>query len=96
MLDPTVGRGVSFTTQHATYLAYTALGAGRVFPLVPGLLALRERGHDVHLRTAPDLVAAIRRVGLPVEPVDPRIPQPRFADRAGERLPSLPPGRAPG
>jgi UDP:flavonoid glycosyltransferase YjiC (YdhE family) len=88
MLESTAAGGVSFTPRHATYLAYTAPGAGQVFPLVPGLLALRERGHDVHLRTAPDLVAAIRRVGLAVEPVDPRIRKPPFEDHAGERSPS--------
>jgi UDP:flavonoid glycosyltransferase YjiC (YdhE family) len=87
MLDPTIASGESSTTRHATFLAYTAPCAGRVFPLVPGLLALRERGHDVHLRTAPDLVAAIRRVGLAVEPVDPRIHQLPSEERGGESPP---------
>jgi UDP:flavonoid glycosyltransferase YjiC (YdhE family) len=57
----------------ATFLAYTCPAAGHAFPLVPGLLALQERGHRVHLRTDPAIVAGIRRGGLETEPVDPRI-----------------------
>jgi MGT family glycosyltransferase len=56
-----------------TFLAYTSPAAGHVFPLVPGLLELRRRGHDVHVRTDPALVAGLRRAGLAAEPVDPRI-----------------------
>jgi UDP:flavonoid glycosyltransferase YjiC (YdhE family) len=56
-----------------TFLAYTSPAAGHVFPLVPGLLELRRRGHDVHVRTDPGLVAGLRRAGLGAEPVDPRI-----------------------
>lgn len=74
----------------STFLAYTAPAAGHAFPLVPGLLALRDRGHDVHLYTGPDLVAPIRRGGLAAEPVDPRIGEIRVGDheerRAVERL----------
>src|SRR3954468_18462357 len=57
----------------ATILAYTSPAAGHLFPVVPGLLALQERGHRVYVRTAPDLVDAARAVGLDAEPVDPRI-----------------------
>jgi MGT family glycosyltransferase len=56
-----------------TFLAYTSPAAGHLFPLVPGLLELRRRGHDVHVRTDPALVAGLRRAGLAAEPVDPRI-----------------------
>lgn len=56
-----------------TFLAYTSPAAGHLFPLVPGLLELRRRGHHVHVRTDPALVASLRRVGLAAEPVDPRI-----------------------
>ena len=58
----------------ATFLAYTSPAAGHAFPLVPGLLSLQARGHDVHLRTAPELVDAIRAAGLCAAPVDERIP----------------------
>ena len=56
-----------------TFLAYTSPAAGHLFPLVPGLLELRRRGHEVHVRTDPALVAGLRRAGLAAEPVDPRI-----------------------
>ncbi len=56
-----------------TYLAYTSPAAGHLFPLVPGLLELSRRGHDVHVRTDPGLVAGLRRAGLGAGPVDPRI-----------------------
>ncbi|MEV0132409.1 nucleotide disphospho-sugar-binding domain-containing protein [Dactylosporangium sp. NPDC050688] len=55
------------------YLVYTPPAAGHVFPLVPGLLRLRERGHAVHVRTAPELVERLRAAGLDAEPVDGRI-----------------------
>jgi MGT family glycosyltransferase len=55
------------------FLAYTSPAAGHLFPLVPGLLELRRRGHEVHVRTDPALVAGLRRAGLAAEPVDPRI-----------------------
>ncbi|HST38385.1 MAG TPA: glycosyltransferase [Conexibacter sp.] len=57
----------------ATLLAYTSPAAGHLFPLVPGLLELRARGHAVHVRTATAHVAALRAVGLEAAPVDPRI-----------------------
>jgi MGT family glycosyltransferase len=53
----------------ATFLAYTSPSAGHLFPIVPGLLALRERGHDVHVRTAAGLVAGARAAGLDAEPL---------------------------
>jgi MGT family glycosyltransferase len=53
----------------ATFLAYTSPAAGHLFPIVPGLLALRERGHAVHVRTAPELVAGVRAAGLDAEPL---------------------------
>jgi UDP:flavonoid glycosyltransferase YjiC (YdhE family) len=57
-----------------TFLAHTSPAAGHRFPLVPGLLALQERGHDVHVRTPPDLVAGARGAGLRhVEALDPRV-----------------------
>jgi MGT family glycosyltransferase len=58
----------------STYYAYTSPAAGHLFPMIPGLLELQERGHDVHLRTAPALVESARAAGLRnVEGVDPRI-----------------------
>ena len=56
-----------------TFLAYTPPATGHVFPLVPGLLALRERGHQVHVRSAPELVAPLRAAGLDAAATDPAI-----------------------
>src|SRR5439155_24518703 len=57
----------------ARIFAYTAHAAGHMFPLVPGLLALRERGHDVYVRTQAELVDAVRAAGLAADAIDPAI-----------------------
>ncbi|MDC5696332.1 glycosyltransferase [Intrasporangium calvum] len=57
----------------STILAYTSPAIGHLFPLMPLLLELRDRGHEVHLRTLGSQVAAARRAGLEVEPIDPAI-----------------------
>ncbi|WP_205472543.1 glycosyltransferase [Nocardioides sp. SYSU D00038] len=55
------------------FLVYTAPATGHVLPLVPGLLELRRRGHAVHVRTHPGLVADLRALGLDAAPVDQRV-----------------------
>ncbi|CAJ63428.1 MULTISPECIES: nucleotide disphospho-sugar-binding domain-containing protein [Frankia] len=55
------------------YLVHCSTAAGHLFPLIPGLLALQERGHDVRLRVGAALVDTARRAGLRAEPFDPRI-----------------------
>ncbi|PZT97058.1 MAG: glycosyltransferase [Gordonia sp. (in: high G+C Gram-positive bacteria)] len=57
----------------ARILAYTPPALGHVFPLVPGLLELQRRGHEIHVRTAPDAVADLRAAGLSADAVDQRI-----------------------
>src|SRR5690348_4253465 len=57
----------------STFLAYTSPATGHAFPLVPGLNALRARGHSVQLRTAPELVDQISATGLDACPLDPRV-----------------------
>ena len=42
------------------YLAYVSPAVGHVLPLVPGLLELSARGHQVHIRTLPSLVDTLR------------------------------------
>jgi len=64
----------------STFLACTAPAAGHAFPLVPGLLALQERGHSVHVRTAAALVPALRAAGLDAAPVDPAVEAIRVGD----------------
>ena len=56
-----------------TFLAYTPAAAGHLFPLMPGLLALQARGHEVHVRTGATLAATAVAAGLAAEPIDPRI-----------------------
>ncbi|MPV36891.1 glycosyltransferase [Georgenia subflava] len=57
----------------ATVLAYTSPAIGHLFPTVPLLLELRDRGHDVHVRTLGDHVGMLRDLGLAAEPIDPRV-----------------------
>jgi MGT family glycosyltransferase len=51
----------------ARFLAYTSPATGHLFPLVPGLLALVERGHEVRLYGPP-----LDDVGLDARPLAPR------------------------
>jgi MGT family glycosyltransferase len=51
------------------FLAYLTPAVGHTLPYVPGLLALQQRGHEVHVRALPDLVDALRAAGLRAEPV---------------------------
>jgi MGT family glycosyltransferase len=56
----------------STVLAYTSPAIGHLFPMVPLLLELRDRGHDVHVRTLSAHVEMLRGLGLRAEPADPR------------------------
>src|SRR5215212_425866 len=69
----------------ATILAYTSPAAGHLFPLMPGLLELAGRGHEIHVRTHADLVDAVRAAGLHAEPVDPAILDVPIADYEAKR-----------
>lgn len=51
------------------FLAYVSPAMGHLVPLVPGLLELRSRGHEVHIRTLPSMVATLRDAGLEASPV---------------------------
>jgi MGT family glycosyltransferase len=53
----------------ARILVYTPPALGHVFPLVPGLLELQRRGHEIHIRTAPGAVDDLAAVGLNAAPV---------------------------
>jgi UDP:flavonoid glycosyltransferase YjiC (YdhE family) len=57
----------------ARILAYTSPATGHVFPLVPGLLALRERGHEVLLLSPAEHVDDVRAAGVDAAPLDPRV-----------------------
>ena len=53
----------------ARILCYTSPGRGHVFPVVPILLELQQRGHDVVLYTLRDEVARVASAGLRVRPI---------------------------
>ena len=74
----------------ATVLVYTSSAAGHLYPLMPGLMALRDRGHEVHVRTIDKHVQTVRDHGIDAEPADPRIDAMEITDykakAGGERL----------
>lgn len=56
-------------------LAYTSPARGHLFPIVRTLLALKERGHEVHLRTLASEVDLMGSLGFFAEPIDAGIEQ---------------------
>jgi MGT family glycosyltransferase len=55
------------------FLAYTNPLLGHVYPVVPTLLELRRRGHEVDLYTGEAAMEPLRRLGLRVRAVDPEL-----------------------
>jgi MGT family glycosyltransferase len=53
----------------ARFLAYVTPAVGHTLPLVPGLLELQRRGHQVQARVLPALVDTLRDAGLDARPV---------------------------
>jgi len=51
------------------YLAYTSPARGHLYPLVPTLLQLRDRGHEVHVRTLASELHALRAEGLSADAI---------------------------
>ena len=56
-------------------LAYTSPARGHLFPVTPILDELRERGHDVTVRTLAASVEMLRARGMSAAAIDPRIEQ---------------------
>ncbi|HEY1687551.1 MAG TPA: hypothetical protein VGF95_01670 [Solirubrobacteraceae bacterium] len=52
----------------ARFLAYTAPGRGHLYPLVPVLEELRDRGHEIVLRPMASEVEAMRACGFDAAP----------------------------
>lgn len=50
-------------------LAYTSPASGHLFPLVPTLEALRQRGHEVTVLTLRSRLDAMRAIGFDVHPI---------------------------
>ena len=81
------------------FLVYVSPAVGHTLPLVPGLLELQRRGHDVHVKTLPALVGTLRDAGLdasPVAAVGHRRPGHRLPRRRRRRPAALRPGRPDG
>ncbi|MBW0015889.1 glycosyltransferase [Mycobacterium sp.] len=57
----------------AVILAYGSPALGHLYPMAALLCELRDRGHQVHLRTMAAGVAAMRAIGLDAAAVDPAI-----------------------
>jgi UDP:flavonoid glycosyltransferase YjiC (YdhE family) len=69
----------------ARILVFTSPAAGHLFPLVPGLLELQRRGHDVHLRIGERLLGIARDAGLNAAPADPAIDAVEVDDYTAKR-----------
>lgn len=54
-------------------LAYTSPARGHLYPIVPILLELRRRGHEVTVRTLASQVELIRGIDIPAGPISPDI-----------------------
>ncbi len=54
-------------------LVYTSPARGHLYPIVPILGELRDRGHDVAVRTLASEVPHVRELGMAAAPIDPRI-----------------------
>ncbi|HET8754970.1 MAG TPA: nucleotide disphospho-sugar-binding domain-containing protein [Solirubrobacteraceae bacterium] len=68
----------------ARVLAYTSPARGHLFPVTPILEELRDRGHEVSLRTLDSQVELLRSRGIDAAPVDPaiaRIPHDDYRSR---------------
>jgi MGT family glycosyltransferase len=57
----------------ARFLVYTAPAIGHLYPVVPTMVELRERGHEVAVRTVSGGIDDLDGLGLSAAPVDPAI-----------------------
>ena len=55
------------------YLAYTSPARGHLYPIVPMLGELRDRGHEVIARTLASEVGPLADLGIAAAPIDPAI-----------------------
>lgn len=54
-------------------LAHTSPARGHLYPIVPILKELRDRGHDVAVCTLAAELPHVRKLGMAVTAIDPRI-----------------------
>jgi MGT family glycosyltransferase len=67
----------------ARVLVYTTPGAGNIYPVVPTLLELAARGHELHVRTRDTEAERLRSLGLDATAIDPRILEIEIDDYRG-------------
>jgi MGT family glycosyltransferase len=67
----------------ARVLAYTTPGPGNIYPVVPTLLELVARGHELHVRTRDAEAERLRSLGLDAAAIDPRIHEIEIDDYRG-------------
>ena len=71
----------------STILAYTSPACGHLYPLMPTLLELRSRGHEVVIRTLASEVGMLQAMGFAAEAVDPGIEAIELGDYRGRTAP---------
>lgn len=67
----------------ARVLVYTTPGPGNIYPVVPTLLELAARGHELHVRTRDTEAERLRSLGLDAAAIDPRIHEIEIDDYRG-------------
>lgn len=67
----------------ARVLVYTTPGPGNIYPVVPTLLELVARGHELHVRTRDTEAERLRPLGLDAAAIDPRIHEIEIDDYRG-------------
>jgi MGT family glycosyltransferase len=70
----------------ARYLAYTSPARGHLYPIVPTLLELRDRGHEVHVRTLASECERLGELGLHAGPIAPAIEATPLSDHEGASM----------
>ncbi len=65
-------------------LAYTSPARGHLYPLVPTLLELRTRGHQVAVRTLASEVDLLGQLGLAASPISPQVEAREMDDWRGK------------
>jgi UDP:flavonoid glycosyltransferase YjiC (YdhE family) len=61
-------------------LAYTSPARGHLYPIVPILIELQSRGHEVALRTLASQVELVHATGLAAAPVSVRVEEVELDD----------------
>ena len=55
------------------FLVYTSPARGHLYPIMPTLLELQQRGHEIHVRTLASEIQHLLPLGIDARPIDPAI-----------------------